>query len=117
MLSSVDVILSALNAFGRKMGVTANNIANVESEGFKKSRAILKEGPNGGIQVEISRIDSPGHIVNDVKDGRLSEKELSNVDLSEEIPQTVLAQKGYEASLKMIETQDEMLGTVIDITG
>ncbi len=39
MTFSVDNNISALKAFGAKMGVTANNIANVESEAFKKSRA------------------------------------------------------------------------------
>ena len=42
---------------------------------------------------------------------------MSNVDLTEEIPQTITAQRGYEANLKLIETQDEMLGSVLDILG
>ncbi|MBW2643832.1 MAG: hypothetical protein JRC89_10800 [Deltaproteobacteria bacterium] len=39
MISSVRSTLSALNAFDKKMDVIANNVANVETEEFKKSRA------------------------------------------------------------------------------
>ncbi len=37
MFSSMDSALSALGAFGKKMDVTANNIANVNTIGFKGS--------------------------------------------------------------------------------
>ena len=42
MIFSVGSSLSALNAFGTKMGVISNNIANVESEEFKKSRTLME---------------------------------------------------------------------------
>ena len=45
------------------------------------------------------------------------ENELSNVDLAEELPQTILAQRGYEANLKTIQTYDETLKSIIDILG
>ncbi|MBN1847095.1 MAG: flagellar biosynthesis protein FlgC [Deltaproteobacteria bacterium] len=118
MISSISSSLSSLDAFGAKMDVTANNVANVESEGFKKSRADLAEGPNGAVEVEISRVDSPGSLVyEEDSDGQMVEKELSNVDLTEEIPQTIIAQRGYEANLKLIATRDDMLGSVLDILG
>jgi flagellar hook protein FlgE len=44
MISPFDSGISALSAFSAKMNVTANNVANVDSDGFKKSRTTLKEG-------------------------------------------------------------------------
>ena len=117
MTFSINNNLSALRAYGAQMGVTANNIANTDSEEFKRSRALLKEGPNQDIQVEISKIDSPGRILTEVIEDELIERELSNVDLSKEITQTVQIQRGYEANLNAIKTQNEMLGSVIDILG
>ena len=76
MMYPVGSNLSGLRAFGVKMGVHANNIANVESEEFKKSRAVMKEGVNGGVEVEIERIDEPGPVVTEMKDGEMVEKEL-----------------------------------------
>ena len=115
MISSISSTLSALAAYGKKAGVTANNVANWQSDDFKKSQAVFTEGENKTVEVEIRRIDTPGSIVDTVKDGKIIEKELSNVDLAEEIPQTVISQRGYEANLKVIKTKNEMLGTVIDI--
>jgi flagellar hook protein FlgE len=115
MTFSIQSTLSAIKAFGDKMGVTANNIANVETEGFKKSTATLVEGPKETVEVEITQPDSPGPVILDETDGQLTEKEMSNVDLAEEIPQTILAQRGYEANLATLRTQDEMLKSIIDI--
>jgi flagellar basal-body rod protein FlgC len=115
MSFSIQSTLSAIKAFGQKMAVTANNIANVETEGFRKSTATLVEGTRKNVEVEITQPDVPGPVVLDGADGRLTEKEMSNVDLAEEIPQTILAQRGYEANLATLRTQDEMLKSVIDI--
>ncbi len=115
MISSISSSICALNAFGTKMDITDNNIANVASEGFKKSRAILSEGDNGAVEAEVTRIDTPGNIIyEEDRDGQMVEKELSNVDLSEEIPQTIIAQRGSEANLKSIATRDEMLGSILE---
>ena len=115
MFYAVSNSISALNAHGVKIGVTANNVANVNTEEFKKSRAVLEEGVNGHVTVEISRVDTPGPIVTEIEDGERVEKELSNVDLAEEITQTIPTQRGYEANLAMIKTRDEMLDHIIDI--
>ena len=117
MISSISSTLSALKAYGIKMGVTANNVANVESEAFKKSRAVLREGRQGGVEVDIERIDTPGPIITEIEKGEVVKIELSNVDLAEEIPQSIVAQRSYEANLKTIQTQDEILESVIDIIG
>jgi len=115
MIFSVHSSLSAIRAFGVKMGVNANNVANAETEGYKKRRALLKEGPGNDVRVEIEQVDTPGPTIAEVKDGQITEKELSNVDLAEELSQTILNQRGLEANLTILKTQDEMLGSVIDM--
>jgi flagellar basal body rod protein FlgG len=114
MIFSINNNISALSAFEQKMQVIADNVANVNTEGFKKSRAILKEGPVGDVHVDIERIDTPGRPEFETRDGRIIERELSNVDLIEEIPQTILTQRGFEANLTLLKTKDEMLGSLID---
>ena len=117
MVSSLANNAAALKAFGTKMRVTANNIANVNSEDFKKSRAELKAGPDGNVQVDINSIDTPGHPIITEEEGQATEKELSNVDLSEEFSEMILTKHGYEANLKAVKAQDDMLGAVLDILG
>jgi flagellar hook protein FlgE len=117
MISSMSNTVSAIRAIETKMAVLSNNVANSQTDGFKKSRADLRDGRNGDVEVDITRVDNPGPIVTVRENGGTVEKEMSNVDLAEEIPQTIIAKTGYEANLKMLKTQDEMLGSLMDIMG
>jgi flagellar hook-associated protein FlgK len=37
--------------------------------------------------------------------------------LEEEIPEMMVTQRAYEANLKVLQTQNKMLGSVLDIMG
>ena len=115
MISSLNSSISALNALGQKMAVHSNNVANVNTDEFKKSRALLKEGVANDVQVEISKVDTPGPTYIETEGDQMTERELSNVDIAEEIPQTMLTQRYFQANLKIFNVIDEMLGSVIDI--
>ena len=117
MIPSVNSTLSALQAYRKSMRVTAHNIANVNTEEFKKSRAIMKEGAHGGVEVEVSKVNTPGHRYQKFDGDQLVEKESSNVDLAEEIPDLIVTQHTYQANLKVLQTRDKMLGTTLDILG
>jgi flagellar basal-body rod protein FlgC len=117
MISALNGTISALKAFVTKLGVSADNIANVKTDGFKRNRATLHEGHNGGVRVEIEKDDSPGLRYNVIENGKKVEKETSNVDLTEEIPNLMVTKRAYQANLKSVETQDEMLGSLLDIVG
>ncbi len=117
MISSVRTALTAIHAYGSKMSVTANNVANLETEDFKKSRATLVEGANNTVQVEITKIVTPGPKITEPNNDQHQPREMSNVDLSEEIPQTILTQRGYEANFVTLRAMDEMTATIIDIVG
>jgi flagellar hook protein FlgE len=131
MMFSINSSLSALMAYGKKMGVHANNISNMYSEDFKRSRAIIKEGPDQNVSVEIERVDSPEYPVTELNEGQLAENEAghsepnlenapllnqsNNVDLATEIVGVQVAQNAYEANIGVIETQDEMIGSLLDL--
>jgi flagellar hook protein FlgE len=117
MIPSVNSTISALQAYKTRLGVTADNIANVNSAEFKKSRATLKEGINGAVQVDTNRVNTPGHRYQELEGDQLIEKEGSNLSLEEEIPEILVTRRTYEANLKVLQTQNRMLGTLLDITG
>lgn len=117
MISSINSSLSGLSAFTKKMRVISNNVANVNTDGYKKRRVSFSEAANGGVEVAVNRIDTPGPPNLDAKDYPMLEKEMSNVDLTEEIPQMMLTQRGYEANLKTLKIQDEMVGALLDVLG
>ena len=115
MISAVNSTISALQAYKTQMDVAANNVANINTENYKKSRVNLKEGKNGDVQATIEQNNTPGHRYQELEGDRMVEKETSNVELAEEFPQMMLTQHAYEANMKVLQTQDQMLGTTLDI--
>jgi flagellar hook protein FlgE len=43
MINGISSAISALKAFQRKLGTSANNLANIRTQGFKRSRSSLQE--------------------------------------------------------------------------
>jgi flagellar basal body rod protein FlgG len=114
MISAVYPALSALRAFGEKLGIISNNIANINTTGFKRSRALLEEAPTSGVSVAIHRVDNPGSPLLPMKDtGELVES--SNVAVEEEMVDLIATGNAYTANLKTIKTEEETLGTLFDI--
>ena len=114
MISAVNSTISALQAYKTQMGATSDNIANINTENFKKSRVNLQEGKNGDIQATARENNTPGHRYLERESHQTVEKETSNVDLAEEFPQMVLTQHAYKANMKVLQAQDQMLGTALD---
>ena len=117
MIPAVNGTLSALQAYKKSMGVTANNIANVNTAEFKKSRATMKEGVSGNVEVDVSKVNTPGLRYQELDGDQMVAKETSNVNLEEELPDLMVIQRTYEANLKVLQTRDKMLGTTLDILG
>ncbi len=117
MINPISSSLSALTAARKKMGVTANNIANVNTDEFKKSRVSLSEGSDGGVTAAVDVVDTPGIPKETVKNDRLVQTESSNVDLAEEISELIPTTTMYGANLKTLQTEQDMIGSLIDIVG
>ncbi len=49
MINGISSAISALKVFQRKMSVSANNIANIRTQGFKRSRSSVQEVPPGNL--------------------------------------------------------------------
>ena len=114
MVPPLNATLSALQAFSQKMGVTAGNIANVNTDGYKKSQAVFEEGRHGEVEVREQRIDTPGIPLEPSGTERPTTRESSNVALEEEIPELITTVYGFKANLKTMQAQDEMLGNLLD---
>lgn len=117
MISPLDSGMSAISAFFVKMNVTANNIANVNSDGFKKSRTTLKEGQYGGVEPNVDQVNTPDLTTLISENGEDRQVEASNVDLAEEVTDSIAAEAGYKANLKTIQAYDEMIGSLLHIIG
>jgi len=117
MVSSIQSNVSALQAFSKQMAVSANNVANALSDDFKKSRAINTEGQNGQVETTITKINTPGPLVEDPLSETGELKELSNTDIAEELVNQIMIEQGFKANAKVIKTYDETIGSIVDLLG
>lgn len=89
--------IASLQANQTFMNVNANNIANSNTEGFTPSRTTITEGVNAQPQAQVSSGNQ------------------ARTDLNKEINDQVIIGSVNDANIAAIKTQDEMLGSLLDI--
>jgi len=103
-MDALAVSLSGMNAAALGVAVAANNVANANTPGFRARSLTQEEAPAGG--VELAALEaSPA----------TAEPGGSNVDLASEFVSLDTQSLAYEANLKAFKTQDELLGTALDL--
>ena len=114
-LGALPATYSGLSVSQRKIRVTANNIANVNTGGFKKSRTVLSTVQPHGVNTEVEQVETAGpSALKQTAQGEQSVKK-SNVDIGEEMVNLLSGQRGYEASLRTLKTAAKMVGSLIDV--
>lgn len=130
MSSVFDIAASGLRAQSRRLAVSADNVANVSSlgvhpdpelakpEGFAPQRTVFSSQAGGGVAASSAPITpaaflsyQPDHPDAD-PDGMVP---LPNVSLEQEMVEQILALRLFQANVKTIQTQDQMLGALLDI--
>ncbi|MBP1626072.1 MAG: uncharacterized protein H6Q00_547 [Holophagaceae bacterium] len=105
-MATTAVSLSGLNAASQGLAVTANNVANANTEGYKTKRLDLEEVKEGGVRAskvtESQESTGPGS---------------SNVDYATEMTNLMTQAGAYNANLQVMKTQDQMLGQFMDMKG
>ncbi len=114
MFAGIASALSGVQAGSRLLGVSAHNIANAQTEDFKRTQATFQESSAGGVVVSLTQDQRPGPQFS-TGDDPLNNRQGSNVDLAEEIVHTLEATRIIEANLASIRAQDNALGSLLDI--
>ncbi len=126
MTDGIDYNLQALSAISTSVAVTANNVANVNTDGFKSSSTTFETGQNGqGVQVQEIRQDQssgayrqevlPLETETGVMASQLQYVETSNTDLVRESVNLIQSQHAFSANIAAIRAQDDLTGTVLDM--
>lgn len=89
--------LSAIAAYGTGLNVTANNIANMNTQGFKPTSATMNEDVNGGVKVTLSQSQDAG------------------VDIAKEMVDMIIGKDVIKANIKSLQTEDQMLKSLINM--
>ena len=109
-----NAAISGLQAASLKLKVSANNVANANTDGYQKQQVTPRTGTYGvEVKVEkVSAVESPNNIQTG---GEPIPDAPTNVDVAEELLEMKAAQNLFEANLKTLNTNDNMLGRILDI--
>ncbi len=105
-----DTNISAMSALATTQEVSANNVANVSTEGFKASSVALESGPEGqGVNVAaIQQSTNAGPMVEGV--------EGSNTDVGTEMVDMMTTGHAFSANAAVIRTSEEMTGHLLNMS-
>ena len=116
MIPATQAALSAVQAYSLKTQATANNIANLDTDGFKGDVVTLSSQLPQGVTTNVSKDTSAGALLPEmISTGREEMVEQSNVDLAKEMVDLITEKHGFSANIKTLQTADEMSKTVIDL--
>lgn len=132
MFSSVNTLQKGLNASWLRNKVISNNIANVDTPGFKASRVRFEDlmadaaGVGGGLEMtatdenhivsgDISRIGNvePEIVTDDTTSVRL---DGNNVNIDNEMVEMAKNSIGYYATVSKINSEFRKLNSAINVT-
>lgn len=97
-MSSISAIAqSGLQAALQRQSSSANNIANQNTEGFRRELVSQQEQSGGGTQTSVTRASQAGS------------------QLPEDMVAQMASSYSFQANLKTLKTQDQMMGSLLDV--
>ncbi len=125
-----QIALSGLNAQSTRVSVAASNIANARSVGvnpapgadnsnaYTPQRVQQVSVADGGVRVDTLPVSPPSLPVFDPSNPDANAEGvafLPNVSLGAELVEVLQASAAFKANVQVIQTQDELLGSLVDI--
>jgi flagellar basal body rod protein FlgC len=96
MNTIASIALSGLNAASTRLRASAHNIANLQTDGFRREVVTRATVSGGGVSVAVGPADGPG---------------LSLID---DVVSAKAAAYEFKANVLLLRTQDRLLGALLD---
>lgn len=96
-MNSIDTALSGLQAAQTRLDVAANNVANAQTDGYRREQVVAQAQPQGGVAVQVERVPQPG------------------ADLVTDAVDQMAATYSWKANLQTLKTADAMVGDLLSI--
>lgn len=93
--------ISSIQAHQTMMNTSANNVANVNSDGYIPSETRVISSENS-LKANTFKANDNG-------------SKMSQTELSKEITNQIIAQDATEANVTALKAQDDILGSLLDI--
>jgi flagellar basal-body rod protein FlgC len=117
--------MQSLDVFSVAQQVSANNVANVSTEGFQSSRVDLEETAAGGVAVaDIRQSSEAGPLLSSerLETNAYGQVESvptsvmgSNTDIGKEMVDMMVNQAAFGANVSAVRTWDQMTGALLDM--
>ena len=101
-LMNISANLSSMQANQTFMNNNANNIANVNTDGFIPKETVITNPEDGVLQANSKAATDTGSA-------------QSQTDLSKELTDQITIEAVNDVNIKTIQTQNDMLGSLLDI--
>lgn len=98
MNTAFSISRSGMAAAQRSLDASAQNIANQGVAGFRRQQVDLRSVDGGGVDAGVTTADRPGD------------------DLVADMVQQKVALYAFKANARVLKTQDEVLGSLLDTT-
>ena len=96
--SGLSSALSGIQAAKRQISASSHNVANLLTERFRPLRASQSDVAEGGVRASVEQSE-----------------QVAPVDVAREIVMTDLATVQAKASARVVETELELLGSLLDL--
>jgi flagellar hook protein FlgE len=97
MNTITSIALSGMNAATTRLGVSAHNIANIETAAFRRQQVVQETQAGGGVATSVTRADA-----------------ISS-DLAADAVQQMTALYTFKANLRTVQVEHDMLGSLLDL--
>ena len=100
---NINTSISGIKNSFLRQDVAANNVANINTKNYQAKGVINKEAKNGGVEGIVTRTNAPSNNKN------------NNVDLVTETVAQLNNINQEKANVNVLKTQNEMIGSIIDL--
>lgn len=97
-MDGMGIALSGMRSAQTRVGVSAHNVANLLTEGFRPQRAVQTSVASGGSQATVATASS-----------------AEPVRLEQEIIDQIVAKTQFKASARVLEVGLDLKGSLLDI--
>jgi flagellar hook protein FlgE len=91
-----SIALSGINAAQTRLNASAHNIANLNTDNFRREEVSAQERPEGGVAVTVGKADRVG------------------TDLVQDVVEQKMAALEFKANVQVLKTSTQVMGTLLD---
>jgi flagellar hook protein FlgE len=102
LMNTMSVSISGMRAAANQMALSAHNVANAQTPGFRADRMTIQELPSGGVTTSAEPVAVGAPVISPSQT-----LPLSNVDLSLEVINQMLANQAFKANSTVLRSVNE----------